>query len=137
MVFTLTLVKGNIKWNWKPCQRCGESTNHIKSRKWKQCGVELQKRQPVIKPVSSNQFSYYKHQLFRKVIKNFLFWCDTCEVTHQHKIVLLLFYCFSIGEISWATEKITHTYVSFGIQIWHGINFHGCLSFCFVNSLKC
>ena len=56
--------------------------------------------QPVIKPVSSNQFSYHKHQLFRKVIENFLFWCDTHEVTHQHKIVLLLFYCFSIGEIS-------------------------------------
>lgn len=129
MVFTLTLVKSNIKWNRKPCQRCGESTNHIKSLKCKQCGVELQKRQRVIKPVSSNQCSYHKQQLFRKVIKNFLFWCNTHEVTHQHKIVLLLFYCFSIGEISWATEKISQTYVFFEIQIWHGINFHGCLSF--------
>ena len=137
MVFTLTLVKGNIKWNRKPCQRCGELTNHVKSRKCKQCGVELQKRQRVIKLVSSNQFSYHKQQLFRKVIKNFLFWCDTHEVTHQHKIVLLLFYCFQwVKFLEGPKKSHKHTYF-LEYKFDMALTFTDVCPFCFVNSLKC
>ena len=136
MVFTLTLVKGNIKWNRKPCERCGESTNHLKSRKCKQCGLKLQKRQRVIKPVSSNQFSYHKQQLSRKVIKNFFFRCDTHEVTHQHQIVLLLFYFFqSVKSLERTKKSHIHTYF-LEYKFHMALTFMDVCPFCFVNSLK-